>query len=331
MRARRSTAVLLAAVAAVGAGRLRAPSSGGDAARHRRRGHRVRAGPALGAPRRSPVSCSTAARYDVAPGPRPGRRAQLLGLLVRAVPGRGRRPGGTYQATKGAGVDVPRHQHPATSGTRPRRSRRAGSTYPSLFDPASRLALALDIPPNTIPATLVLDRAGPDRRGDPRPRSRRTSLQPIVERVAAEQPALTVPLMGETVPASWRQQRAAAAGHRRGGARRAGQLPVAVRAAAGAGLPLLRHRPGRRRPGRATRGGDRAPAAGRSPSRTRAAAVNGRVLAGTLLFVAGFTVVFIATAILFASIGRVLLRPRAHAGDRRRRADHRARAGATSG
>ncbi|MGB2570347.1 cytochrome c biogenesis CcdA family protein [Micromonospora citrea] len=35
------------------------------------------------------------------------------------------------------------------------------------------------------------------------------------------------------------------------------------------------------------------------------AAVKGRVLAGTLLFIAGFTVVFTATAILFASFGRV--------------------------
>ncbi|GAB4105153.1 cytochrome c biogenesis protein CcdA [Micromonospora taraxaci] len=34
-------------------------------------------------------------------------------------------------------------------------------------------------------------------------------------------------------------------------------------------------------------------------------AVKGRVLAGTLLFIAGFTVVFVATAILFAGIGRV--------------------------
>ncbi|MEH1169624.1 cytochrome c biogenesis protein CcdA [Micromonospora sp. CPCC 205539] len=37
----------------------------------------------------------------------------------------------------------------------------------------------------------------------------------------------------------------------------------------------------------------------------RAGAVKGRVVAGTLLFVAGFTAVFVATAILFASIGRV--------------------------
>ncbi|MEU8296147.1 cytochrome c biogenesis protein CcdA [Micromonospora sp. NPDC048909] len=35
------------------------------------------------------------------------------------------------------------------------------------------------------------------------------------------------------------------------------------------------------------------------------AAVKGRVLAGTLLFIAGFTVVFTATAVLFASVGKV--------------------------
>ncbi|MEU6072213.1 cytochrome c biogenesis protein CcdA [Micromonospora sp. NPDC047074] len=36
-----------------------------------------------------------------------------------------------------------------------------------------------------------------------------------------------------------------------------------------------------------------------------AASVKGRVLAGTLLFIGGFSVVFTATAILFASVGRV--------------------------
>jgi cytochrome c-type biogenesis protein len=39
-------------------------------------------------------------------------------------------------------------------------------------------------------------------------------------------------------------------------------------------------------------------------TRRRGARISGRVLAGTLLFVAGFTVVFTATAILFAGIGR---------------------------
>ncbi|MCI4063718.1 cytochrome c biogenesis protein CcdA [Micromonospora sp. R77] len=38
--------------------------------------------------------------------------------------------------------------------------------------------------------------------------------------------------------------------------------------------------------------------------RVAVAAVKGRVLAGTLLFIAGFTVVFVATAILFAGFGR---------------------------
>ncbi|MEH0982163.1 cytochrome c biogenesis CcdA family protein [Micromonospora sp. CPCC 205556] len=39
--------------------------------------------------------------------------------------------------------------------------------------------------------------------------------------------------------------------------------------------------------------------------RTERAAVKGRVLAGTMLFIGGFTVVFTATAILFASVGKV--------------------------
>ncbi|WDZ86286.1 cytochrome c biogenesis CcdA family protein [Micromonospora cathayae] len=42
--------------------------------------------------------------------------------------------------------------------------------------------------------------------------------------------------------------------------------------------------------------------------RAATVAVKGRVLAGTLLFIAGFTAVFTATAILFASIGKVLFR-----------------------
>jgi thiol-disulfide isomerase/thioredoxin len=33
-------------------------------------------------------------------------------------------------------------------------------SYPSVFNPSSKLALDFDIPPNTIPATIVLDRAG---------------------------------------------------------------------------------------------------------------------------------------------------------------------------
>jgi thiol-disulfide isomerase/thioredoxin len=93
----------------------------------------------------------------------------------------------TYQATKGSGVtflgiNVQDSKDKAIAFEAGR------ATYPSLFDPASRLALALDIPPNTIPATVVLDRDGRIavviRRA-----VTQDELRPIVERIAAEQPA----------------------------------------------------------------------------------------------------------------------------------------------
>ncbi|MER7439941.1 cytochrome c biogenesis CcdA family protein [Micromonospora avicenniae] len=52
-------------------------------------------------------------------------------------------------------------------------------------------------------------------------------------------------------------------------------------------------------------GGAVAVAVRRRTTRSAVAAVKGRVLAGTLLFIAGFTVVFTATAVLFASVGKV--------------------------
>lgn len=58
-------------------------------------------------------------------------------------------------------------------------------SYPSLFDPPSRLALAFDIAPNSIPATIVLDREGRVAvviRGA----VQQESFLPYVERVAAE-------------------------------------------------------------------------------------------------------------------------------------------------
>ncbi|TDB72073.1 cytochrome c biogenesis CcdA family protein [Micromonospora sp. KC723] len=62
--------------------------------------------------------------------------------------------------------------------------------------------------------------------------------------------------------------------------------------------------------GPAGRADDTAPAGGGVTVATRAEArpavvVKGRVLAGTLLFIAGFTFVFTATAILFAGFGRI--------------------------
>ncbi|TDC75844.1 TlpA family protein disulfide reductase [Micromonospora sp. KC606] len=93
----------------------------------------------------------------------------------------------THQATKAAGVsflgvNVQDSKDKAIAFEEGR------VTYPSLFDPASRLALALDIPPNTIPATVVLDREGRIATVI-RAAVKQDGLQPIVERIAAEQPA----------------------------------------------------------------------------------------------------------------------------------------------
>ncbi|MFC4148970.1 TlpA family protein disulfide reductase [Micromonospora mangrovi] len=93
----------------------------------------------------------------------------------------------TYQATKGSGVtflgiNVQDSRDKAVAFEEGR------VTYPSIFDPASRLALALDIPPNTIPATVVLDRDGRIA-VVVRAAVTQDGLRPIVERIAAEQPA----------------------------------------------------------------------------------------------------------------------------------------------
>ncbi|MGW1056655.1 TlpA family protein disulfide reductase [Micromonospora rubida] len=93
----------------------------------------------------------------------------------------------TYQATKSSGVtflgiNVQDNRDKALAFEEGR------VTYPSLFDPPSRLALAFDISPTTIPATVLLDRDG---RVAVVIRSAVTQerLQPIVARIAAEQPA----------------------------------------------------------------------------------------------------------------------------------------------
>jgi thiol-disulfide isomerase/thioredoxin len=90
----------------------------------------------------------------------------------------------TYQATKAKGVtflgiNIRDDRDKA-------RAFQAGRvTYPSLFDPASRLALAFDVPPNSIPATVILDRAGRVAVVI-REAVLRAELEPIVTRVAAE-------------------------------------------------------------------------------------------------------------------------------------------------
>ncbi|WP_433346414.1 TlpA family protein disulfide reductase [Micromonospora sp. CA-111912] len=92
----------------------------------------------------------------------------------------------TYQATKASGVtflgiNVQDNRDKALAFEEGR------VTYPSLFDPPSRLALAFDISPTTIPATVVLDRDGRVAVVIRSPVTQER-LQPIVARIAAEQP-----------------------------------------------------------------------------------------------------------------------------------------------
>ncbi|MFG3697943.1 TlpA family protein disulfide reductase [Micromonospora sp. NPDC047620] len=94
----------------------------------------------------------------------------------------------TYQATKGSGVTFLGVNIQDSRDKAIAFEERFGVTYPSLFDPPSRVALALDIPPNTIPATIVLDRDGRIA-AVIRAAVKQEGLQPIVERIAAEQPA----------------------------------------------------------------------------------------------------------------------------------------------
>jgi thiol-disulfide isomerase/thioredoxin len=90
-----------------------------------------------------------------------------------------------YQATKAKGVsflgvNIQDGRDKAIAFERGRVS------YPSIFDPAGRTALGFkDVPPNTIPATIVIDREGRVAVVI-RTAVTKANLQPIVERVAAE-------------------------------------------------------------------------------------------------------------------------------------------------
>jgi thiol-disulfide isomerase/thioredoxin len=90
-----------------------------------------------------------------------------------------------YQATKAKGVaflgiNISDGRDKALAFERGR------TTYPSIFDPAGRVALGFkDVPPSTIPATLVIDREGRVAVAI-RTAVTKANLQPIVERVAAE-------------------------------------------------------------------------------------------------------------------------------------------------
>jgi len=90
----------------------------------------------------------------------------------------------TYQATRGSGVafvgvNVKDTKAGATSFAGGR------STYPSIFDPASRLVLGFPVPPTAIPSTVVIDRQGRIAM-IVNAAVIRDELQPVVEQIAAE-------------------------------------------------------------------------------------------------------------------------------------------------
>jgi len=64
---------------------------------------------------------------------------------------------------------------------------RARTPYPSLFDPAGQSALDFKVPPNTIPATLVIDRQG-RLAAVFRKALLREELTTVVDQIAREQP-----------------------------------------------------------------------------------------------------------------------------------------------
>lgn len=92
----------------------------------------------------------------------------------------------TYQATRASGVRF-LGINVQDGRDKARAFEQGRVSYPSLFDPASRLALAFQVPPNATPATIVLDREGRIavviRRA-----IRADEFQPIVAKVAAEEP-----------------------------------------------------------------------------------------------------------------------------------------------
>ena len=92
----------------------------------------------------------------------------------------------TYQATKASNVTF--------IGVNSRDDRDAAKafekgrvTYPSVYDPSSDVALEFDVTQASTPSTLILDRQGRIAIGLRRP-TVQSELQPLVERIAAEEP-----------------------------------------------------------------------------------------------------------------------------------------------
>ena len=92
----------------------------------------------------------------------------------------------TYQATKPNGVTflgVNVHDELDLA----RRFAALRSTYPSVFDPASKLALGFAVPPTAIPTTMIIDRQGRIA-AVAFSAVLRADLEPVVNQLAAESP-----------------------------------------------------------------------------------------------------------------------------------------------
>jgi thiol-disulfide isomerase/thioredoxin len=90
----------------------------------------------------------------------------------------------TYQAQQASGVeflgvDVLDQRDNA------RAFAQQNNTYPSIFDPASKLALGFAVQPNAVPVTIILDRQGRIA-AVARAAVVRTELEPVVASLAAE-------------------------------------------------------------------------------------------------------------------------------------------------
>ena len=90
----------------------------------------------------------------------------------------------TYLATKGSkvtfiGINVRDERDAAKNFVLGR------ATYPSLFDPASKLALGFAVAPTTIPTTIIVDRAGRVA-AIARAAVQRDEFEPVVVKLAAE-------------------------------------------------------------------------------------------------------------------------------------------------
>ena len=90
----------------------------------------------------------------------------------------------TYQATKASkvfflGINTRDERDKAKSFLVGR------ATYPSLFDPAGRLALGFSVVPSAIPSTVIIDRQGRIA-AITRQSIQRSELEPVVSQLAAE-------------------------------------------------------------------------------------------------------------------------------------------------